>query len=123
MALLLLLSWCRAVMRAILAGIIPVIPGSADSIADWVRVNSRLRLLRQFGGKALIWLTILTRMAVFGKDRKIPGSTGKTGIVDRSDRLSPNYTRPRRECTVRRVSPWPEPFRNVADGSSPYRAR
>jgi hypothetical protein len=73
-------------------------------------------------GKPLIWLTILANEWQFlGKIEKIPGSTGKTGIAGRSDRLSPNYyyTRPRRRCMVRRVSSWPEPFLKVADGSSP----
>ena len=61
MGLFLLLFWCSAVMgRCGTRTSLAIIRGSASSIPDWAGANSRFALVREFVGKSLICLTVIS---------------------------------------------------------------
>jgi hypothetical protein len=116
MGLFLVLFWSWAVMSDVLAD------NSRNSRLGGF--NSRLvphefrfRMLRELTSKCLIYLAFFCpEAALFEHSWKIPGFHGK-------NREFCDYTRWRRRCEATRASSLSAPFRNVADGNSPYRAR
>src|SRR5689334_16040620 len=69
--LILLSQWPRrAVSKAWIFFVIPVIPGLANLIPDWVGKNSRFALPREFACKTLIWLAVLVGERPFYRENR-----------------------------------------------------